>query len=390
MSRRPFARSWSVAVSLSLMAIAPVGAKAAVPVITSNACHASGCLPTAEECADGAPLVTPGRHVGAVAVCAAAAGHTAAYVGGNPLYPCGEVTVADTDVVPGDANECDRHVEEPLDAHVYTPKGSPSRGLPSLYLLTGAGSSWRAWGDYGFRPQLIADRYRLVVVAVGGQTTYYVNWADGTVKAERQLMTIIRRVDARYGTSPSGSRRGVLGFSMGGYGATLLAERHPGLFGAVVSLSGVLNIENVAVKANLTSLAPTLNSYSAPLEPNRIWGDPVIQDAHWRAMNPADHVCGLRRAWVWFSSGDGIPAPEDADAGLPTAAHTETTLRTANDDFARALRSHGLRFTYVTRRGVHTARYWVGDVARVLPQLAARLSHGAKPLQPLGACAGAL
>ena len=381
-------RAVGVAMVLGLIcagAPALAGGPPPVPI----GCDQGGCLPSAQDCAHGAPPLTFGEHVGALAVRVGAAGHTLAYAGGNPLFPCGDVTLADHDLVAGNANACDGHADDPLDVHVYTPGRRSTRGLPSLYLLTGSGGTWSDWQVDGFTPQALADRYGTVVVAVGGQTTYYVDWADRTVRAEHQLLSIIRRVEQRYGTSVDRNRRAVLGLSMGGYGAVLLAERHPDLFGQVVSFSGVNDIENPYAKADLLALLTTLDHYSGPVQVNRIWGDPVANDAIWHAENPTDQVCGLRHTWVWFSAGDGIPQAQDAGPGLAIEAHTETVIRMGNDDLAKAMTAAGLRYTYVQRHGIHAKSYWRSDAASVVPTLMRRLATAASAEQPATTACGA-
>ncbi|MDP9101412.1 MAG: esterase family protein [Actinomycetota bacterium] len=164
--------------------------------------------------------------------------------------------------------------------------------------------------------------------------------------------------------------------------SVLMAERHPDLFGQVVSLSGINNIENPYAKAGLLSALVALNRYSAPDQVNRIWGDPVTSDATWRARNPTDQVCGLGHAWVWLSSGDGVPGAQDAGPGLPGGAQTETAVRMTNDDLSKAMTAVGLRFTYRQRQGIHSTHYWKDDVALVLPQLMRRLATGAPAGQP--------
>jgi S-formylglutathione hydrolase FrmB len=349
----------------------------------SIAIAAPSRMPTESACAHGATPVSLGRHVGSAAVCAGVDGHTAAYLGGNALYPCGQLTVADQQLLAGDANACDRYADDPLDLHVYVPQGVPTRGLPSVYLLSGSGGSWDMWPDMGFNPQGMADRYRVVVIAVGGQTTFYVNWVDGKVRAEDQFLHIVRNVDAAYGTSQNRNQRALVGLSMGGYGATLLGERHADLFGNVVSMSGINDIQQPYVQANLIDSMLPLNHYSSPAHVNRVWGTPE-QSTAWSSENPQKHVCGLRSSWIWFSSGDGVPSKADvSDVPFVTlAAQTETTVRASNDTFAQALRDHGLRFTYRTRHGVHNSRYWLNDAHEFLPTLMNRLATAAPSPQP--------
>jgi enterochelin esterase family protein len=55
---------------------------------------------------------------------------------------------------------------------------------------------------------------------------------------------IVAHIDRRYRTLPSPAHRGVNGKSSGGYGALVLAMRHPDVFGAVASHSGDMFFES--------------------------------------------------------------------------------------------------------------------------------------------------
>jgi enterochelin esterase family protein len=55
---------------------------------------------------------------------------------------------------------------------------------------------------------------------------------------------IVAHVDRRYRTLPTPAHRGVTGKSSGGYGALVLAMRHPEVFGAVASHSGDMFFES--------------------------------------------------------------------------------------------------------------------------------------------------
>jgi S-formylglutathione hydrolase FrmB len=169
---------------------------------------------------------------------------------------------------------------------------------------------------------------------------------------------------------------------MGGYGATLMGERHPDLFGDIVSLSGVTDLENPYIRAGMLNTGIPLDRYAAPLHVNRIWGDPVRHASTWHTENPTAQVCGLRRAWLWFSSGDGVPSRGDLSPFVALSAQTETAVRAANHDFAKALDRVGLRFTYRSRHGVHATTYWIDDMTHVLPTLMHRLAIAAPSPQP--------
>lgn len=118
----------------------------------------------------------------------------------------------------------------------------PGRGpFRVVYLLHGLGTDLEIWRAYDVEP--LAAARRLMVVMPDGDNSYYVNdrrpgglgaWEDAIVRDVRGT------VDRMFRTVPLREGRGVAGISMGGFGAMMLALRHPRLFGACACLSGSL------------------------------------------------------------------------------------------------------------------------------------------------------
>ena len=78
---------------------------------------------------------------------------------------------------------------------------------------------------------------RLAFVQPGfGDRSYWHPRADGR-NPMADLLGIVRAVEKRYGVGGARERRGVLGWSMGGFGALLLAQQHPEFVAAAVGLS---------------------------------------------------------------------------------------------------------------------------------------------------------
>jgi pimeloyl-ACP methyl ester carboxylesterase len=74
----------------------------------------------------------------------------------------------------------------------------------------------------------------LVIAGVdGGPSSYWHRRADGTDPLRAVVDEVVPLVRGRNGGGPVS----IMGWSMGGYGALLAAQRHPGLFGAVVAAS---------------------------------------------------------------------------------------------------------------------------------------------------------
>ena len=137
---------------------------------------------------------------------------------------------------------------------VYLPpsyKREPARRYPSLYLLHGYTDNPEAWMNSGYQGMklpaevdaLIAKGLaaEMIIVVPNGRNAYlggfYTNspvtgnWEDYVYR------DVVNYVDGHYRTIAKASSRGIAGHSMGGYGAFMLAMKHPDVFSATYALS---------------------------------------------------------------------------------------------------------------------------------------------------------
>lgn len=135
---------------------------------------------------------------------------------------------------------------------VYLPPGyAPGRRrYPIVYLLHGGMGSELDWV---FRGKVHATLERLIaagtiapmIVAMPGdglyaKGTFYVDWYDGTGPFEKHfLQEVLPAVERGFRVRSDRGSRAIAGLSMGGYGALTLSLRHPKVFCAAASLSGV-------------------------------------------------------------------------------------------------------------------------------------------------------
>jgi putative tributyrin esterase len=138
--------------------------------------------------------------------------------------------------------------------NVYLPAGYETeleKRYPVIYLLHGLhGTEW-SWLQSGRAEETLdrliseqALRECIVVMPSDGgygQGTFYVNWYDGTGRFEDYFIEdLIPAVDNQFRTLPEAKHRALCGLSMGGYGAVMLALKHPGLFCAAASIAGAM------------------------------------------------------------------------------------------------------------------------------------------------------
>jgi diacylglycerol O-acyltransferase / trehalose O-mycolyltransferase len=147
------------------------------------------------------------------------------------------------------------------------------------------------------------------------------------------------------------------------------AARHPGLFRAAASYSGLLHsLEDVRFHLNLFS--------SHTDDPLDIWGDPKRQRRVWAAHDPTELAARLRGTWLFVSAGDGQLGPFE-QPGDPRDV-VEATVQREGRAFARRLqRLHVPVEADFYGHGVHAWPYWERELERSLPLLLGAL--GVRP-----------
>ena len=217
--------------------------------------------------------------------------------------------------------------------------------------------------DVASIPQL---RRVLVVMPEAGDTGFYSDWlnhgAGGAPAWETFHLTELRRIlESSYGAGPD---RTVAGLSMGGFGALSYAGRHPGMFRAAASFSGVSDpLYQPGGPENIVAIATGQGA-----DPYALWGDPVADHAVWAAHDPYDLAPSLLSLPVFLSCGDGTAGPFDP----PGATSAFETLFLAENqhlaDHLRALGDHRL-VTDFYGPGTHSWPYWQRELHRSLPML---------------------
>ena len=236
----------------------------------------------------------------------------------------------------------------------------PDRRWPVLYLLHGCCDSYDSWTRSTDLEKLTAGSDLLVVLPEGGRAGFYSDWVGGRPGWETfHLDELLRILGDAY---RAGSPRAIGGLSMGGLGALAYAARHPGLFRAAASFSGVVHTRLSRLQSE---------NYRALLraegeDENALWGDPVQQADVWAAHNPYDLAPKLRGTALFVSVGTGRPGPLDGPTASSSA--TEASLATENVALARRLRSLGIpaRFDFYGP-GTHTWPYWQRELHRAWP-----------------------
>ena len=120
---------------------------------------------------------------------------------------------------------------------------------PVLYLLHGGSGAYSDWHQKVTEEGLVnrmAEEHDLIIVTpgVGPASYYYDSPLLDSVRYETYLIKeLIPFIDQQYRTLAQKDSRAISGLSMGGHGAITLAAKHPTLFIAAGSMSGVMNID---------------------------------------------------------------------------------------------------------------------------------------------------
>lgn len=252
-----------------------------------------------------------------------------------------------------------------LVANVLLPTGyDPAKRYPVLYLLHGSGENYASWVTKT-KADVVTKDLDAIVVMPDAASGFYVNQYNGGRRGspgwERYFLDeVIPQIEARFPIRPERRWHAVAGFSMGGYGATYLAEQRPDYFGAVAPMSGFV--------APLRPEMPTLFPIATGQSFENLYGPP--DGAYAKGHDPIGLIDNLRDTRLFVISGNGIPDP----AKPPSASLQSTVTDSAGEaelmlqgaELADTARVAGEDVTHTVLLGVHTHPYWNEHLRRFL------------------------
>lgn len=262
---------------------------------------------------------------------------------------------------------------------VYLPPSydrEPARRYPVvvyLHGLFGSETDWLAKGGLDAVADSLAraGKGEAILVMPDGDDGWWSNWAvessyascADTLRTEDPsrycVLThryddwiardLVAHVDARYRTRADRAHRGIAGLSMGGVGALDAALRHPDVFSAAMSHSGVVSVLYAGAHpfSPPARYASSLDSLHAPATSwkrrfTMALGEEIER---WRAYEPAVLAERLQR------SGGAMPA-------LRFDCGTEDALLDENRALHWELSRLGVAHEYSEWPGAHSWRYW--------------------------------
>jgi len=122
------------------------------------------------------------------------------------------------------------------------------RKYPVLYFLHGMNGSELEFERRGVAAAV--ERMRgeskvgeMIIVAPAGENSFYLNSKNGARYEDAIIKDLIPHIEKTYRASGAQSGRAIQGLSMGGFGALLLAFKHPEMFSSVTAHSSALFAE---------------------------------------------------------------------------------------------------------------------------------------------------
>ncbi len=223
-----------------------------------------------------------------------------------------------------------------------------------------------------------------VVMPVGGMSSFYTDWyrpavGNGqtyTYKWETFLTSELPGwLAANRGVGSSGNA--VVGLSMSGSSALILAAYHPNQFIYAGSLSGFLNLSAGLWPALIGIAMADAGGFNA-LD---MWG--AYGGGAWQRNDPMNQIGRLvaNNTRIWVYSGNGNPTDLDAGLGnaqIPAQFLEGLTIRTNQEFQRRYLAAGGSNGVFnFPPNGTHSWGYWGGQLQAMKPDLQRVL--GAKP-----------
>jgi S-formylglutathione hydrolase FrmB len=251
----------------------------------------------------------------------------------------------------------------------------PKVRYPVVYLFNGSLSPYYRWSRATMLTPMSRSMKAIFVMPEGGHGAnagYFSDWKDGSFTWETwHTEQLVPWVDRTFRTIRGA--RAAVGASMGAQGALTYAARHPGLFKAVLSISGLLDTSSLVQNGtDLQQLPDPVKEAADVTGPDlrRLWGDPVLDRSTWAEHNPVDQVAGLHGVSLFIAAGTGYPQYDPADAVHSGAV--EENLWNQHRRFFLALAREGIPYQARISQGqLHDWPYFHAAMVWGLPKVIA-------------------
>lgn len=257
-----------------------------------------------------------------------------------------------------------------------------SRRYPVVYALHGYSIGAEQWTHEIHVPQTIEGAIaqgakEMIVVLPDSKTLHNGSMYSSSVTTGdfEQFIAhdVVAYIDAHYRTLPDRSSRGLVGHSMGGYGATRIAMKHADVFGSVYIMSPCCLSPRPAGAGN-PEIEKALEAVKTPEDSAKLSFFPRAQLASAAAWSPDPKNPPL---YLDLPTKDGQPQPEVLakwTANAPLAfldqyirnlrqyraiaidVGDQDGLRTDTEKLHNALERYGIVHTFEVYSGTHTSK----------------------------------
>jgi S-formylglutathione hydrolase FrmB len=284
-------------------------------------------------------------------------------------------------------------VDGPLHIRVLLPDGygqNSTRRYPVVYLFPGTSDTAAKWTEQGGAEATTAGRPVITVMpdlgVNGSGGGYCANWFNAGTHGHPMWETfeagqVVSFIDRNLRTRATRAGRAIFGVSQGGFCALSLASRHPDMFAAAGSFSGVIDTttDSFAVAAGnheiqgTTQLDDVSNS-------NAMFGSRAAQELNWVAYDPATLVPNLRGMRVWAYTGNGQPGPLNPPSDHSSDTPDEVEVHGLTLRWKAAADRAGVPVTVdAYGNGTHNWPYWQRDLQWVIGPVSAIFAHPPAP-----------
>lgn len=237
---------------------------------------------------------------------------------------------------------------------------------PVVYFLHGYGeASTKDWTKYmnviasleenGLQP--------MIYVFPNGWNSYYCNAYDGSFNYMDMFVNeLVPHIDENYRTVADREHRGIMGYSMGGFGAMVLALRHPETFGMSAPMS-------MSFRTDEQYMAESQDGW------NNQWGSifgGYSEKGEGRITDYYKEHC----PYYQFTSGN--KGKLSAVRWFFHCGDDEEQLLIANGDLHVQLRENGYEHEFRIGDGAHSDTYWMAAEREILPWMAHVMNGGGK------------
>lgn len=255
---------------------------------------------------------------------------------------------------------------------ILLPKGydkNTDKRYPVVYMLHGLGDNNNSWnGDWLHaeeRVKLLEGQglEDMIYVFPMGYQCYYSNKFDGSFNyMDMFTQELIPHIDGTYRTISDKGHRCITGYSMGGFGAWVLAGKHPELFAASAPLSMSFRTDAQYMK-----------------EDSKGW------NSQWGGIFGGKGESGEARLTDYYKAhcpyyvfNEENRASLESVKWFFTCGDDEEQLLIANDSLHVLLRDRGFDHEYRVNNGGHTSSYWMTSLDEVLPMFSFYMNGGDK------------